>query len=546
LLSGALAFTAISWGPDAPQASARPSGPLVPATGTLFGAWIKPADGANQSEKKAMYLTREAEIGRRFDIASRYYGFTQNFPTWTEAWDKQMGRISSVAWAGTDTLAVKRGDHDSIIRARARDVAAFGDPIFIRWFWEMDGNYNASKAHTPADYIAAWKRIRQIFREEGATNAVWTWCTTAWGMSAGFAQQWYPGDNEVDWVCSNGYNWAPDRPGDEWRDWEWIYRPTHNFAVAHNKPMMAGEWGALERGTKDKAFWINNAADTIANDMPNLAAIVVFDERRYNSRDNHYYNWRVDSSANTKLAFMAMARDPHFTRRTPKVLPTISVGDASIWEGNSGSVAQRFAVSLSAPTSDKVTVRFRTTHANTNGTDFTSQDRVITLAPGRTREEISVPIGGDTSNEGHEHFVVTLSNPTNAVLADRTGTGTIYDEDPLPTTGVRLAVGDATVVEGDTGTRTIRIPVTLSRASSGVIAVVYGVVPDGAEPSDYTTPSTTGLLAFPAGSRSASVLIVVNGDFGDEGAERIVVAISGQTAGIISDATGSLTIVNDD
>ena len=54
---------------------------------------------------------------------------------------------------------------------------------------------------------------------------------------------------------------------------------------------------------------------------------------------------------------------------------------------------------------------------------------------------------GDTRNEAPESFGVTLSAPTNATLADATGTGTIADNDPLPT----LSLAGCTVDEGNAG-----------------------------------------------------------------------------------------------
>ena len=55
-----------------------------------------------------------------------------------------------------------------------------------------------------------------IFDAEGATNVTWAWCGTAWGMktpdsatsTAGSAYQYYPGDDVIDWVCADGFNWA--------------------------------------------------------------------------------------------------------------------------------------------------------------------------------------------------------------------------------------------------------------------------------------------------------------------------------------------------
>ena len=89
-------------------------------------------------------------------------------------------------------------------------------PVFIRWFWEMDGNKKQGFISSPASYQKAWRHIHDIFGQAGATNAVWVWCPNASAFDDGNAMPYYPGGAYVDWVCGDGYNFAPNRPGDKW------------------------------------------------------------------------------------------------------------------------------------------------------------------------------------------------------------------------------------------------------------------------------------------------------------------------------------------
>ena len=80
--------------------------------------------------------------------------------------------------------------------------------------------------------------------------------------------------------------------------------------------------------------------------------------------------------------------------------------------------------------------------------DYTAASGTLTFTPGQTSKTISVAVKGDTLDENDEGYVVGLSNPSNATLADATGAGTITDDDPL----VSASIGDASVTEGNSGT----------------------------------------------------------------------------------------------
>ena len=124
---------------------------------------------------------------------------------------------------GRHHQAIAAGRYDDLIRQRARDTKALGQPVLIRWFWEMDGKKKAEFAGTPEQYIAAWKHIVGIFRTEGADNVRWVWCPNASAFNDGEAQPFYPGPDFVDWTCADGYNWAPGRAGDDYRSFKEIF-----------------------------------------------------------------------------------------------------------------------------------------------------------------------------------------------------------------------------------------------------------------------------------------------------------------------------------
>jgi len=118
------------------------------------------------------------------------------------------------------------------------------------------------------------------------------------------------------------------------------------------------------------------------------------------------------------------------TNTTPAGLPALSISDTAIAEGNSGTTNALFAVVLSAPSSDPVTVSYATADGTAlSGSDYIGTNGVLVMPPGTTNAVISVAIIGDLVVENDRDFQVNLSDPTNAVLAQSQAAGTILDGD---------------------------------------------------------------------------------------------------------------------
>ena len=115
-------------------------------------------------------------------------------------------------------------------------------------------------------------------------------------------------------------------------------------------------------------------------------------------------------------------------------ISTISVADAQVAEPSSGSTNMVFTVTLNAPApAGGASVDFTTqdqappapNHA-TAGQDYTTTTGTVNFAQGEQIKVISVPVLSDNNNtEQNETFLVVLSNPVNATIANGTSTGTI-------------------------------------------------------------------------------------------------------------------------
>ena len=110
--------------------------------------------------------------------------------------------------------------------------------------------------------------------------------------------------------------------------------------------------------------------------------------------------------------------------------PTVSINNVSANEGNSGTTAFFFSVNLSAPSSDTVSVDFRTADGTANAeSDFQTTFGTLVFQPGETSKVIIVLVINDTVPEPDETFALNLSNPVNATISNGQGIGTIINDD---------------------------------------------------------------------------------------------------------------------
>jgi hypothetical protein len=112
-------------------------------------------------------------------------------------------------------------------------------------------------------------------------------------------------------------------------------------------------------------------------------------------------------------------------------LPAISISDASVTEGNSGTAPATFNISLSAPASGSVSVNWMTANGTaTAAADYAAGSGTVSFATGETVKTVTVLVNGDTADEPNETFYVNLTSPSGGTLADSQGGGTIQNDDP--------------------------------------------------------------------------------------------------------------------
>lgn len=220
----------------------------------------------------------------------------------------------------------------------------------------------------------------------------------------------------------------------------------------------------------------------------------------------------------------------------------ISIDDVSLIEGNSGTKTMDFSVSLSGPSSATVTVQVQSSNGTaTSGTDYAVLGlTTLTFSPGETTKTVSVTIYGDTLVESDEVFYVLLSSPSNGIIADSQGVGTILNDD----TGIQI--DDVSVVEGDAGTTNATFTISLTQPSAVPVTVQAVTLDNSATAAgDYTAvPVTT--FTFAPGETTKTLTVSVRGDTTPENHEQFFVELLNPTAASIVDSRGVGTILNDD
>lgn len=219
----------------------------------------------------------------------------------------------------------------------------------------------------------------------------------------------------------------------------------------------------------------------------------------------------------------------------------ITISDVQKTEGNSGSSNATFTISLSQTNTVATTVQYATQNGTaTAASDYTTKTGTLTIPANTISGTVSVSVLGDTSAENDETFFLNLSNPTNAVIADSQGQGSILDDETRS-----LTISDLTMFEGTGGTKQAVLTVNISSTSVNNVSVNYSTVNGTAiSGSDYTT--TSGTLVIVPGITFGKITIPITADWLLENDETFYVNLSGAQNATITDGQALVTIQDED
>jgi hypothetical protein len=280
------------------------AGPFKPPSqGAYVGAWIKP-ESLTHVGRLAAVDTLEQDLGRRLKIMNTYRRFEQLVGTSSDKELQAQGATLMVSWATGDNRSILDGEHDRLIREQADAIRGMKRPILLRIRWEMDRPNLRATMWSGADYIAAWKYIRNIFAQEKADNVSWVWCPTAEGFIRGDAPEFYPGDDQVDWTCVDVYAGKLFQPIGQ------LMGPFLQWAGQHPKPIIIGEFGVAKAwGSTGRAAWLADAERTFKANTQ-IKAIAYFESDPDGNGPTQQFQLTGDKPA--FKAFARLTKDPYF------------------------------------------------------------------------------------------------------------------------------------------------------------------------------------------------------------------------------------------
>lgn len=251
----------------------------------------------------------DESVGRPPALHSWFANWTGPFPRAEAAAVEARGALPVLTWEpvgqSLDDPAyaperIAQGDHDEYLRRWAADAAAWCGLFLVRLAPEMNANWInwgvGRHGTSPADFVAMWRHVVDLFRAAGALNVRWVWAPNELlGDAASEITGLYPGDGWVDWMGVDGYNWGTVNPWNRWRSFDEVFGPTLGIlAGLSSRPVMLGEVASTEQGG-DKAAWLADFFTQLGR-RPQIRAWVWFNHDKET-------DWTVGSSPGSLVAF---------------------------------------------------------------------------------------------------------------------------------------------------------------------------------------------------------------------------------------------------
>jgi hypothetical protein len=110
--------------------------------------------------------------------------------------------------------------------------------------------------------------------------------------------------------------------------------------------------------------------------------------------------------------------------------PGVLISDATVTEGDTGTINLVVSLSLTSASGQTVTLRYATANNTASApTDYQTTSGTLSFSPGQTSKTLIVPVRGDTTREANETFFVNLSDPVRATIRDARGVCSIVNDD---------------------------------------------------------------------------------------------------------------------
>ena len=226
-------------------------------------------------------------------------------------------------------------------------------------------------------------------------------------------------------------------------------------------------------------------------------------------------------------------------------LPVLAISGTTLAEGQSGASFASVTATLSAASSQIVTVNYATQDGTaSSGSDYVAASGALTFQPGQTSQTIQIPVIGDTTVEADEAFRVTLTSPLNASLGSQSSAAVTLTNDDVVLPA--LSISGTRIQEGNSGSSSATVTVSLSAKASQTVTVHYATQ-DGTATANSDYIGLDDTLTFVPGETSKTVQVPILGDTTVEPDENFQVQLSNpQNANLSTASSALIDLLNDD
>lgn len=274
----------------------------VAAMAFQVGAWVGGPGQYPQPTQENVQAFQDLQ-GSHLDLISYFALFDINDWNATEEYAnvaKENGSTLVVTWManGYGAQDLVDGMADSYIRDYAKGVKNYGEEIWLRPLHEANGDWydwgvgKDGAGNTDANVAKAFRHIVNIFREENVTNVKWVWTTNASNAGKGSTLTGnYPGDEYVDYISIDGYNWGKCQSWSNWQTFSQVFKKAYDALAKIDKPLFIAEISSSELGG-NKAEWITDMFEHFATDFSRVFAVMWFSQ----SKEANEGDWALNTS----------------------------------------------------------------------------------------------------------------------------------------------------------------------------------------------------------------------------------------------------------
>lgn len=265
----------------------------------------------------------ESALGRRVPQVVTFSDWNQPFPDLDARQARALGKTLQVTWepwhfgnpGAVKLRDVAAGKYDAYIDSWANSARAFGGEIYLRFGHEMNGNWYpwslSAQGGDSSVYVSAYRRVHERFRKAGASNVRWIWCFNAESVPQAAwndPRKAYPGDDYVDAVGIDGYNFGDTTAHSRWQSFSQIFGGAYALASQAwpKKPLFISETGCSSTGG-DKAAWLRDMDETLRTKFPRVESLTWFEAAKE-------ADWRVLSTLGSAQTARALWKSPYYGR----------------------------------------------------------------------------------------------------------------------------------------------------------------------------------------------------------------------------------------